>query len=342
MALWATPRLFQSGVQLGTTSRKKVITTDASNSGWGALYEGNPAYGSWLTHKRHLHINCIKMMAVCLVLKTVLPALKEHLVLVRSENTMVVAYINHQGGLRSCPFDRMTQCLLLWAQKELLSLQAVYVPDSLNQEADMLSRNNVALGEWNLQLQMVQMIWSFLGKTEVDLFASGDNCPCPTYFFKAARCSGPRLAQQPSICLPSDCPATPGYHANQGNKMLSPPRGPPLEGPSLVFRDDPAAVCSTGVNTTEESVTKSIIRKEEDEVGLTATGVYFLNRKVALPVLNITQLVSNINVGSAEHNSPPSPVSSLSLSPSFSFPCPFMHSLHATYWNKTQVFVICT
>ncbi len=111
VALWTTPRLFQSGVQLGTTSRKKVITTDASNSGWGALYEGNPAYGSWLTHKRHLHINCIKIMAVCLVLKTVLPALKEHLVLVRSENTMVVAYINHQGGLRSCPFDRMTPAL---------------------------------------------------------------------------------------------------------------------------------------------------------------------------------------------------------------------------------------
>ncbi len=74
----------------------------------------------------------------------------------------------------------------------------------------------------------------------------------PNLFFKAAGCSGPRLAQRPSVCLPSDRPATPGYQANQGNKMLSPPRGPPLEEPSLVPRDDPAAVCSTPVNTTEE------------------------------------------------------------------------------------------
>ncbi len=74
----------------------------------------------------------------------------------------------------------------------------------------------------------------------------------PNLFFKAAGCSGPRLAQRPSVCLPSDRPATPGYQANQGNKMLSPPHGPPLEEPSLIPRDDPAAVCSTAVNTTEE------------------------------------------------------------------------------------------
>ncbi len=73
MAPRTTPRLFQSGLQLGTTSRRKIVTADASSSGWGALYEGNPAYGSWLTHERCLHINCLKMMAVCLALKTFQP-----------------------------------------------------------------------------------------------------------------------------------------------------------------------------------------------------------------------------------------------------------------------------
>ncbi len=45
VAPWTTSRLFQSGVQLGTTSRRRVVTTDASSSGWDALHEGNPAYG---------------------------------------------------------------------------------------------------------------------------------------------------------------------------------------------------------------------------------------------------------------------------------------------------------
>ncbi len=40
-------------------------------------------------------------------------------------------------------------------------------------------------------------------------------------FFKAVGCTDTRLAQHPSVCLSSDCPATPGYQANQGNKMLS-------------------------------------------------------------------------------------------------------------------------
>ncbi len=35
VAPWMTSRLFQTGVRLGLTSRRKVITTDASNSGWG-------------------------------------------------------------------------------------------------------------------------------------------------------------------------------------------------------------------------------------------------------------------------------------------------------------------
>ncbi len=42
---------------------------------------------------------------------------------------------------------------------------------------------------------------------------------------------------------------------------------------------------TTIVKTLCSNVTKSKIRKEEDEVGLTATGVYFLKHKVTLPAL---------------------------------------------------------
>ncbi len=137
-----------------------------------------------------------EMMAVSLALKTFLSALKGHHVLVQLHNTTVVAYINHQGGLRSRPLHRMTRRLLLWVQEELLSLRAVHVPVILNQ------------GE----SQTVQMIQGRGRPLRLRRQLS-----LPNLFFKAAGCSGPRLAQHPSVCLPSDRPATPGYQASQGN-----------------------------------------------------------------------------------------------------------------------------
>lgn len=86
--------------------------TDASSSGWGALYKSNPAFGSWLIHEQCLHINCLEMIAVRLALKTFLLVLKVHNVLVRLDNMTVVAYVNCQGGLRSHSLYSMTWHLL--------------------------------------------------------------------------------------------------------------------------------------------------------------------------------------------------------------------------------------
>ncbi len=133
VAPWTTPHLFQSGIQLGLTSRRKVVTTDISSL--GTLFEGNPAFGFWSSQEQHLHISCLEMMAVFLALKTFLPALTGQHVLVQLDIMTVVAFINHEGGLRSCPVYKMTPHLLFWAQNRLLSLWAVHVPGRLS---DML------------------------------------------------------------------------------------------------------------------------------------------------------------------------------------------------------------
>ncbi len=59
-------------------------------------------------------------------------------ILVRSDNTATVAYINHQG-LRSRRMSQLARHLLLWSQKHLRSLRAVHVPGELNRAADELS-----------------------------------------------------------------------------------------------------------------------------------------------------------------------------------------------------------
>ncbi len=48
-----------------------------------------------------------EMLAVFLALKNFLADLRGHHVLVHSNNTSVVSYINHQGGLRSRPLCKL-------------------------------------------------------------------------------------------------------------------------------------------------------------------------------------------------------------------------------------------
>jgi len=68
-----------------------------------------------------LHIN--QMLAVILASRSSsFKELRDYHVLVRSENRTVVAFINYQGGLRSCPLCRLASRLLLWAQRNLCSV----------------------------------------------------------------------------------------------------------------------------------------------------------------------------------------------------------------------------
>ena len=182
---WKVTDWYQSGVCLGTASSVKVVSTDASTSGWGALLEGRPLAGLWSEREKLLHINCLEMIAVDKALQRFCPQIRGHHVLVRSDNMSVVAYINRQGGVRSRNLYRLTERLLVWAQHNLLSLKAAHVPGHLNVGPDRLSRNNVPAGEWSLHPQTVQLLWETFGRAQVDLFASHENAHCPKFFSKS-------------------------------------------------------------------------------------------------------------------------------------------------------------
>ncbi len=169
---------------LGIVYRRKGVSTDVSNTGWGALCDGKPSFGHWSKEKGWLHINCLEMLAVCLGLRTFLPDLRAHHVLARSDSMTVVSYINHQGSLSSKRLFILAERFLEWAQLNLRSLRATHVPGRLNQGADMLSQSNVSSDEWMLHPQMVHGIWEIFSRAEVDLFASEDNSHWQTYFSK--------------------------------------------------------------------------------------------------------------------------------------------------------------
>ncbi|KAL0174633.1 hypothetical protein M9458_030601, partial [Cirrhinus mrigala] len=142
-------------------------------------------------------------------------------VLVRTDNTAVVYYINHQGGLRSRPLYKLAHQILVWSQDKLLSLRAVHVPGHLNLRADVLSSQGPMPEEWMLHPEVVKQIWRVFGPAQVDLFATRENAQCPL-------CYGTDVAEASSVRLSPDRSA-PGSSRESA---------PVLAGPSMLSMGD--------------------------------------------------------------------------------------------------------
>ncbi|KAI2668407.1 ORF V: Enzymatic polyprotein [Labeo rohita] len=183
---WSDPAFLQAGVPLGQVSRHLVVYTDASSTGWGAVCNGQAASGSWTGPRLQWHINCLELLAVLLALRRFRPTLRHKHVLVRTDSTATVAYINRQCGLRSRRMSQLARHLLLWSQTWLKSLRAVHIPGELNRAADQLSRQSTHPGEWRLHPETVQLIWSHFGEAQIDLFAP-PNPPIASCFTPSTR-----------------------------------------------------------------------------------------------------------------------------------------------------------
>ena len=72
--------------------------TDASKEGWGAHLDKHTARGSWSLPESKLHINHLELKAVFLALKEFRTLCYNKTVLIATDNTTVVAYINKEGG----------------------------------------------------------------------------------------------------------------------------------------------------------------------------------------------------------------------------------------------------
>ncbi len=180
--MWRKPWFLSQGPVLGAPCRRVMLAADASLTGWGAVMSGHPARGLWSGHHLTWHINCLEMLPVFRALKHFLPDLRNHNVLVRTDNTAVVSYINHQGGLHSRPLYKLAHQILVWYQDKFLSLRAVYISGHLNVGADILSRQGPRPGEWRLHPEVVKQIWRVFGQAQVDLFATCQTSHCPLWY----------------------------------------------------------------------------------------------------------------------------------------------------------------
>ena len=180
---WGRRRFLCQGVALGSLpSHREIVVTDASLTGWGAVWDHRSLRGSWSPRESLLHMNTLELRAVHLALRGFLPALEGSHILVRTDNTSAVYHINHQGGVRSQQSLREAQRLLQWAFPRFATLRAMHLPGVENQVADLLSRGRPPPGEWRLNPSVVLEVWERFGRAEVDLFASEASTHCPQWF----------------------------------------------------------------------------------------------------------------------------------------------------------------
>lgn len=154
-----------------------TLWTDASTYGWGAHLEDRNVSGKWTVIEQSSHINLLELSAVENALHHFRDNVKHRQVLLRTDNSTVVSYINRQGGTKSAALCVMTWRILHWCHLLGIQLKAAHIPGKKNVIADQLSRGRQIpkMTEWSLNQEIVQQIFRVFPTPNIDLFATREN-----------------------------------------------------------------------------------------------------------------------------------------------------------------------
>ena len=99
---FCTPRLVaepcnvMKGSDLHPKDHSIQLFTDASNEGWGAHLDQSSTKGLWSDQEKRLHINVLELKAVSLALRSFKDQCQNQTVLVATDNSTVVTYVNKE------------------------------------------------------------------------------------------------------------------------------------------------------------------------------------------------------------------------------------------------------
>ena len=179
---WLNESNVLQGQPLHPIKHALQIFTDASKEGWGTHLNEFTARGSWSVPESKLHINYLELKAVLLALKEFQNLCTNKIVLVATDNTTVVAYINKEGGMRSGPLCALLWRILTWCSQRQVTLKARHIPGRLNVIADKLSRLNQTIQtEWSLLPDIFQDLCRKWHRPQIDLFATRFNNKLPLF-----------------------------------------------------------------------------------------------------------------------------------------------------------------
>ena len=197
---WINPIRFETGTSIHPPDPKFFLYTDASHYGWGAHLEPTTLsfHGRWTENQSQLHINMLEMMAIRLALKQAKTFIHHSCIMISTDNTTVVSYINKQGGTHSPNLCVEVWKILNWCLEQDIVIRVRHIPGKFNILADRLSRLDKPIKtEWALDQTVANSVFQMLNFPNVDLFATRFNhrlplsssCICFSSFYSDTCCS---------------------------------------------------------------------------------------------------------------------------------------------------------
>jgi len=156
--------------------------TDASLSGWGVRFGKERANGFWNSEQKLYHINRLELLAAEFGLHCFFRNKRNVQILLRTDNTTALAYVNRFGGCKSPELHEIAKRIWSWCEASDIWLVASYISSAENYVADFESRKEMDIyNEWSLNLKYYDMITHEFGFPNIDLFASHLNNKCDEF-----------------------------------------------------------------------------------------------------------------------------------------------------------------
>lgn len=155
------------------------IFTDASERGYGIVWNEHRLAGEWSPEEAPLHINVKELLVIEKIFQHISVPNKSHLQLCM-DNTSAIANIKKFGGTRSAQLNNTAMRIWRHCFRHSIQLSTLYVPSKMN-PADAPSRALNSQIEWQLPPTVFHHLDLMLGPHSVDLFASPQNHLLPTF-----------------------------------------------------------------------------------------------------------------------------------------------------------------
>ena len=169
---------------LSPFSASLTVYSDASMQGWGGWTSDNrESFGSWSLFERSLHINILELQAVIFLFRCFFISAYDCSIAIKTDNSTVVAYINHQGG-SACNI-LCDKALELWkfCIDRNIDIKAYHLGGIFNDRADYLSRYIPRDHSYYLNQEVFDYIVELLFFDLIyDCFASRLNTKLKTFF----------------------------------------------------------------------------------------------------------------------------------------------------------------
>lgn len=151
------------------------IYTDASKTGWGAVFSNKKLSGHW-DFVEDVHINVLEMQAILNTITKFTKYIKNSHIKVYCDNVTAVSTINKMGTSHSTNCNKLGQLIWEYCIENCIWITSTFIPGKENIEADALSRKLYKNAEAMLNRELFnEGIKQLNFMPDLDCFASPSN-----------------------------------------------------------------------------------------------------------------------------------------------------------------------